>query len=49
MCNCAVAIRAAADVFVINRCPDNEEKNEFINCADNVLDVRKEDSFNYKV
>lgn len=49
MCNCVVAVRAAADVFVINRCPGDEEKFEFINCLDNVLDVRKEDPFNYKV
>lgn len=49
MCNCVVVVWVVVDVFVINRCLGDEEKFEFINCLDNVLDVWKEDLFNYKV
>ncbi|XP_078309581.1 von Willebrand factor D and EGF domain-containing protein-like [Crassostrea virginica] len=48
-CNCGVAIRAAADVYIINRCPGDEQFFGFKNCVDDALDVRKHDDFNYVV
>nr|XP_022298866.1 von Willebrand factor D and EGF domain-containing protein-like isoform X2 [Crassostrea virginica] len=48
-CNCGVAIRAAADVFMINRCPGDEQYFGFKNCINDALDVRKQDDFNYVV
>lgn len=39
MCNCVVVVWVVVDVFVINRCLGDEEKFEFKNCLDNVLDV----------
>ncbi|XP_062621129.1 von Willebrand factor D and EGF domain-containing protein-like [Saccostrea cucullata] len=48
-CNCGVAVRAAADVYVIDRCPNDEYFFGFKNCANNVLDVRKQDEFNYMI
>lgn len=49
-CICGIAVRAAGDVFVINRCPHLERSVfEFRSCVDNVLDVRKIDEMNYKV
>lgn len=47
-CNCGVAIRAASNIYVINRCP-NDEFFGFKNLIDDVLDVRKQDDFNYIV
>lgn len=49
-CVCGIAVRAAGDVFVINRCPHLKKKVfEFRSCIDNILDVRKIDELNYKV
>lgn len=49
-CVCGIAVRAAGDVFVINRCP-HLKRNVFgfRSCIDNILDVRKIDELNYKV
>ena len=49
MCTCAVAVRAAADVYVVNVCSKEEEEFDFTNCLDHVLDVRKVDPLNYIV
>lgn len=49
-CVCGIAVRAAGDVFVINRCPHlRRNVFEFRSCIDNILDVRKIDELNYKV
>lgn len=49
-CVCGIAVRAAGDVFVINRCP-HLRRNVFAfrSCIDNILDVRKIDELNYKI
>lgn len=49
-CVCGIAVRAAGDVFVINRCP-GVKRNVFAfrSCIDDILDVRKIDELNYKV
>lgn len=49
MCTCAVAVRAAADVYVVNVCSKEEEEFDFTNCLDHILDVRKVDPLNYIV
>nr|XP_034329094.1 uncharacterized protein LOC105339666 [Crassostrea gigas] len=46
-CVCAVAIRAGADVFVIERC--RNESIKYRSCRDNLLDARKEAEMEYKI
>lgn len=46
---CGVAIRAASDIYVINRCPGDDLFFGFKHCVDDVLDVKKQDDFNYVV
>lgn len=48
-CNCGIAIRAASDIYVINRCPEDKLFFGFKHCVDDVLDVKKQDDFNYIV
>lgn len=48
-CNCGIAIRAASDIYVINRCPEDKLFFGFKHCVDDALDVKKQDDFNYIV
>ena len=48
-CVCGIAVRAAGDVFVINRCSGNRNMFAFRSCIDNILEVKKIDEMNYKV
>nr|XP_022320846.1 uncharacterized protein LOC111123050 [Crassostrea virginica] len=48
-CVCGIAVRAAGDVFVINRCPGNRNMFAFRSCMDNILEVKKIDEMNYKI
>lgn len=48
-CVCGIAVRAAGDVFVINRCPGvTRNVFAFRSCIDDILDVMKIDELNYK-
>uniref|UniRef100_A0A8W8J2H6 von Willebrand factor D and EGF domain-containing protein n=1 Tax=Magallana gigas TaxID=29159 RepID=A0A8W8J2H6_MAGGI len=40
-CVCAVAVRAGADVFVIDRCPYKPVRIKYLSCKENLLDARK--------
>lgn len=48
-CVCAVAVRAGADVFVIDRCPYKPIRIKYMSCNENLLDARKLDEKNYRV
>lgn len=52
-CICGIAIRAGADVFVIDRCPTQTNHKPpvfgYKTCKDDILDVRKIDEFHYEV
>ncbi|XP_055995820.1 von Willebrand factor D and EGF domain-containing protein-like [Ostrea edulis] len=47
-CNCAIAVRAAGDVFVINRCPHTQAYFNFKSCHNDILMIKKIDDLNYK-
>uniref|UniRef100_A0A8W8J040 VWFD domain-containing protein n=1 Tax=Magallana gigas TaxID=29159 RepID=A0A8W8J040_MAGGI len=48
-CVCAVAVRAGADVFVIDRCPHKPIRIKYMSCRENLLDARKLDEKNYRI
>lgn len=48
-CVCAVAVRAGADVFVIDRCPNKNTRISYLSCKENLLDARKETEMEYKI
>lgn len=52
-CTCAIAARAASDVYVIDRCDENQSKwkFDFMSCEEDILHVvkKKNDEFNYEV
>uniref|UniRef100_A0A8W8J2H1 VWFD domain-containing protein n=1 Tax=Magallana gigas TaxID=29159 RepID=A0A8W8J2H1_MAGGI len=48
-CVCAVAVRAGADVFVIDRCPYKPIRIKYMSCNENLLDARKLDEKNYRI
>eukprot|EP00105_Crassostrea_gigas_P023673 XP_011443598.1 PREDICTED: von Willebrand factor D and EGF domain-containing protein [Crassostrea gigas] len=48
-CVCALAIRAGADVFVIDRCPNKPIRIKYLSCKENLLDARKETEMEYKI
>ena len=47
-CGCGVAVRAGADVFVIDTC-EGETFIGYLHCTSNVLDVRKLSETRYAV
>lgn len=52
-CTCAIAVRAASDIYIIDRCDDNEKKwrFDFMSCIENILYVvkKRNSEYNYEV
>lgn len=41
-CNCGVAVRAGGDVFIADKCTDNDHVFEYKTCRERALDVRRQ-------
>lgn len=52
-CTCAIAVRASSDIYIIDRCDDNEKKwrFDFMSCKENILYVvkKRNSEYNYEV